>query len=378
MQNNSKKILLVTRPISPPWDEASKNFAYFLAKNLRGFEINIMTKSGEKLSELPENVFSHHVYTTSEIADFNFSQKIRSLLFQFFWKGKFDIDHYFFTPTKLNSFIIKNFLSSKKTKTVQTIATLREDLWSDEDIKNLLFADLIITYSDYAKNKLKKLGFLNVERIYPGIDLDEYRFQEKNTLPLEKYNFQKEDFIINFTGEYTRLGAIDNVIDSFIEICKKIPNAKLSLAVRIKNEQDAKKKKEVVTKLTQENILDRVSFHDNGKYKMSEIYNLSDISLFPVKNMSGKFDIPLAVVEAMACEKPVILSSLPILRELGNDQNSVIIENENVEKITEAVLDLYNNPEKRIAIGKAARKFTEENFNISKVAKKYEEIYKKL
>lgn len=373
-----KKVLLVTRPLSPPWDEGSKNFAYFLARNVSGVQMNIMTKSGETLPNLPENVFPHHVYTTSEIADFTFSQKLRSILFQFFWKGKFDVTHYFFTPTKLNSFVIKNFLTSSKTKTIQTVATLREDLWSDEDLKNLLFADMLITYSNYSKEKLEKLGFENVRRIYPGIDLDEYKLQEKNPELLKKANLKNDDFVINFTGEYTRLGAIDSIIESFIEISKKIPTAKLSLAVRIKNERDAKKKKEIIEKLKLADILDKVSFYDNGSYKMSEIYNLSDISLFPVKNMSGKFDIPLAVVEAMSCEKPIVLSNLPILKELGNNENSVIINEVEVEEIIEAILDLYNNPEKRKNLGKNARKFVEENFDIKKIARTYEEIYKNI
>ena len=35
MKNNTtKKILFVSRPIAPPWDEASKNFAYNLAKEI--------------------------------------------------------------------------------------------------------------------------------------------------------------------------------------------------------------------------------------------------------------------------------------------------------------------------------------------------------
>lgn len=375
-----KKILLVTRPIAPPWDEASKNFAYYLAKNMTGMEMHLMTKG--ELPDMPENVCQHPIYTASE-NDITFSQKIRSLFFQWREKNTFDVVHYFFTPTKLNSFLIKNFLSSKKTKSIQTVATLREDLYSDEEIKKMMFGDLIITYSDYAKNKLARLGFENVERVYPGIDLEKYQPREKNQGLLQKCGLSAEDFIINFTGEYTRLGAMDNVIDSFIEIARKIPKARLSLAVRIKNEKDARKKKEVVEKLKKNNLLDRVSFLDSsidyGKdFDMSDAYNLCDVSLFPVQNMRGKFDIPLAVVEAMACAKPVILSDLPILAELGNQNNSVIIKAGDVPSLVAAISDLYDHPEKRVAIGQATQKFVAEKFDIKKVAEIYEQIYKEL
>ena len=368
-----KKILLVTRPIAPPWDEGSKNFAYYLAKNLAGFEINLMTKGF--LPKLSNNVHQYSVYSTSEIRDFNFFQKIRALLFQFKTKGQFDINHYFFTPTKINSFLIKNFLKSSKTKTIQTIASLRDDLWSSDDIKNLMFADFIITYSDYAKNKLNSLGFQNVKRVYPGIDLEKYRLQGKNSELMREKNISPDDFVINFTGEYVRLGAIDLVVDSFVEISKKIPTAKLTLAVRIKNEKDAQKKEEIIKKITKNNLLEKVSFFDDGKYNMPEVYNLCDISLFPVQNMHGKFDIPLAVIETMACEKPVILTNLEILKELGNNNNSVIIEKDNLKQLTDAIFELYQNQEKRNILGKNARKFCEENFDIQKIAGIYENIY---
>lgn len=363
-----KKILLITRPITPPWDEASKNFAYTLAKNTSGVEFGMLTNG--TVSDLPNNVRQHSIYTSNT---FNYIQKIHLIKNLKKIKKDYDVLHYLFTPTKANSFFIKHFLEdTKNAKTIQTVATLREDLYCDKDFKKILFADLIITYSNYAENKLNSLGFQNVKRIYPGIDLNLYSPAPK------KEKLSKSDFVINFSGEYTRLGAIDLVIDSFIKVSQKIPKAKLSLAVRIKNKKDAEKKKEIVKKLKNNNILDYVSFFDDGSYKMSEVYNLCDISLFPVSDMKGKFDIPLAVVEAMACEKPVILSDLPILKELNNGRNSVIIKRGDTDELYRAIMDLYEHPKKRIEIGQNARRLIEERFDIKKIAQEYEEIYKNL
>lgn len=369
-----KKILLITRPIAPPWDEASKNFAYYLAKNVTDFDFYLLTNG--ILPDMPPHIHQKPIYTSGKLT---YLQRIRLLKLRgILAKNNFDILHYMLTPSKLNSFSFKNFIKSKNARTIQTIATLREDLLSDKDYKDILFADLIITYSDYAKNKLSSLGFNNVKRIYPGVDLEEYKWAPKDENLLRRKNLTRSDFIINFTGEYTRLGAIDLVIDSFIEISNNIPEAKLALAVRIKNDRDREKKKEVVSKLKNHNLLERVCFFDDGSYLMPPVYNLCDISLFPVSNMRGKFDIPLAVVEAMACSKPVILSSLPILSELAKSDNSVRIETGDVSALNKAVLALYNNPSKRIAIGQTARKFTEENFDIKNIAKIYKGIYESL
>lgn len=372
-----KKILYVSRPIAPPWDEASKNFAYNLSKKVAvsnpDLEIHLMTTG--KLKNLPRNIIQHPIYTSSQ-NDFGFWQKVYLLRYTILNASKYDTVHLFFTPTKLTSWVLKRIL--RKVKVIQTIATLREDLFSEKEIKKMMFGDVIATYSEYAKNKLEKLGITKVVKIYPGIDLEDYKQRMKNEKLLKKFNFKQTDFIINFTGEYTRLNAIDDIISSFIEISKKIPEAKLSLAVRVKNKKDEHKKEEIVTKLKAKNLLNRVAFHDDGNYKMSDIYNLCDISLFPVRNMQGKFDIPLAVIEAMSCEKPVIISDIPILKEFSNKNNSIQVRAGNIEDITSAVLSLYNNKEKSKYLSTYARMYVKKNFNLEKSAQEYSKIYKSL
>ena len=171
---------------------------------------------------------------------------------------------------------------------------------------------------------------------------------------------------------------MDDVVNAFIKVAKVIPSAKLSMAVRVKNEGDARKKAEVVEKFKQNGLLEKVVFHDDGKFNMSDIYNLCNISLFPVQNMHGKFDVPLVVVEAMACEKPVIISDLPILAEFARDNNSVKIQKGNIEELVAAIIELHQNSEKRSALGKTGRKFCEENFDIKKVSDIYAQIYEAL
>jgi glycosyltransferase involved in cell wall biosynthesis len=376
-----RKILFVTRPIAPPWDEASKNFAYQLALNLAkinsNLEIHLLTKG--QLSGIPENIVQHPIYTSAE-NDFSFSQKIRSLLFQWRMKNEFDIVHYFFTPSRLNGFVIKHFLYPQKSKTLQTIATLREDLMSPSRLRRSLFGDILVTYSDYSKKRLKRLGFVNVQHIYPGIDLADFTPRDKNPELLRAYGFQADDFIIGFTGEYVRLGGVDNIIKSFQKVVLEIPQVKLFLNVRVKNQKDAEKKKEVMKTLKDLKLLDKVVFAEMDYLKtwgMSAAYNLYDLAIFPIQNMRGKFDVPLVVPEAMACGKANILSSLPLLKEFANHNTAVIINKNDPDELTEAIVDLYKNPEKRKEIADNGMKYVRRNFNIEFIAEEYNDLYDK-
>lgn len=382
-----KKVLLITRPICPPWDEASKNFAYFLAKTVPDFEFGLLTNG--IVSDLPENVRQKSIYTSN---NFSYLQKIRLIKNLRKIKNDYDILHYIFTPTKQNSFLIKHFVNYKKNKDIriiQTIATLREDLYGDSSIKDLIFGDLIITYSDYARNKLNSLGFNNVKRVYPGINLDLYKKTPKDKKIQGLFGVSDDDFVLQYAGgEYSRLGAIDDIVSLIIKYSDEFKKRKIVVFLpgRMKNKKDFEKKKEIkkiIKEASAENIVrysDEIQADSQSRDPdwMSRVNNISDIILFPVRNMKGKFDIPLFVPEAMACEKTVIISDLPILGELSNGKNSVIIPKGDVPSLARAIFDLFDNKEKREEIGKEARKFVEENFDIKNIAEIYRQIYEKL
>jgi glycosyltransferase involved in cell wall biosynthesis len=371
-----KKILLVTRPICPPWDEASKNFAYHLAQNVKSLEMHLMTNAECKIDGLPESVKEEPIYTSVKLV---FSQKLRSLFYQIFFSKSYDVVHYCFTPTKLNNFFIKHLIKSGKTKTIQTIATLREDLFSDAEIEKMMSGDVIVAYSKYAKTKLEKLGFDNVEQVYPGINLNLYFPAPKNFSLMSQLGINQNDFVVVYPGEYTRLGNIDNFINKTLQYSRvlKDKNIKIILAFRVKNDEDFVKKEDI-KKVLKENKLESQMLLTDTFTTMEKIFNLADTVIFPVENMKGKFDVPLAVVEAMACEKPVIISDLPILSEFANDAISVKMKAGDMDELFKKILDIYENKAKYAEIGKDARKFAEENFDIKKIAEKYEEIYKKL
>lgn len=366
-----KKILLITRPIAPPWDEASKNFAYYLAKSVSAFDFSVLTPG--QVPTLPQHIKQIPIYTKNHL---DWSERLRLFKLAPLVKN-FDIAHFMLTPNKLNAFAFKTFLTNKKTKTIQTIATLREDLFRDEDFKKIIFAELVITYSDYAKKKLEQIGFKNVTRIYPGIDVGLFKPEEKDLQTMSLFGIKQDDFVVSYPGEYTRLGATDDIVSSLPELFAKIPNAKFVFANRVKNEKDARKKEEVVETLKANGILDKVVFTDTFS-DMPKVYNFSDVVIFPVRDMNGKFDVPLAVIEAFACSKPVIISNLPILKEFSSSENAVIIDPTDSSELNKAIINLFENKENREKIGKVARNYATENFDIKNVAKQYEEAYKNL
>lgn len=369
-----KNVLLATRPLAPPWDEASKNFAYFLGKEVSGHTLTLLT-TREKLADLPTSVREEPIFSSG-----HFALKTKFELFSYLRKVRdtFDITHYLFTPTKQNTSLIKWF-AKPSGKTIQTVATLRDDLYSPNEIKKLLFADHLVVYTDRSKKKLERLGLLNVTRIYPGIDLDRYSPQPKNEHVIEQLGFSKEHFIVIYPGEYVRLGATDMLTDTFIDFFQKNPetNIRFVFACRVKNEADAKKKQDVVKRFADAGVVKYVSFSDTIT-DMPSLYNTSDLVIFPVANLNGKFDVPLIIIEAYACSKPVILSTLPQFGEFSNPDICVMVPKDSGEDLIRNIVSLHDAPEECERLGSNARRFVKDHFDLKNTAKQYEDIYASL
>jgi len=374
-----KNILFVTRPLSPPWDEASKNFAYNLACNVTNHNITILVD--EYIEDAPKHIIQKKIYSDNH---FSLLQKVYLLRYLKRYTKEFDVVHLLFTPTKLNSWLMKKILHrtdainrvSTSPQIIQTVATLRDDLYSDQELKNMLFGDTVITYSKWAQAKLKNLGFNNVTQIYPGFNLSKFTPTPKNIDLMKKWNITNTNFVVTYPGEFVRLGATDLIVDALINIWNNPKNAhiKYLCACRIKNDADAQKKQDVIKKITDAGHINKITFTDTFP-DVNAIYNMSDVIIFPVTNMSGKFDVPLAMVEPYACKKPVIASDLELFKEFSSDTINVIIPKENKNALANAILKLEKDSEKRKGLGENASTFAHKTFDIQKIAQQYEDIY---
>ena len=89
-----------------------------------------------------------------------------------------------------------------------------------------------------------------------------------------------------------------------------------------------------------------------------------DVAIVPSTLESESFGV--SAVEAEACGTPVIISDIPGLMEATSPGiTSIVVHRKNAEEIASAVIDLYDNPKKREAIGKAGRQFVIEKYELN-------------
>ncbi|MEA3273243.1 MAG: glycosyltransferase family 4 protein [Patescibacteria group bacterium] len=381
MLKSNKQILMVTRPICLPWNEASKNFAYELARRIKGNTFHLLTY--KNLPEKKANIKEHPIYTSPDL-QLSLKQKLRLLKFLARLPAGIDILHFLFTPSPLTTAILKRTVlpmaragKSNHFSTIQTVATLNFLKMNSNNWKTYLFADKIVTHSDYSKNLLLKLGVPNVTCIKPGIDLQKFKPRPKNKLTLKKLGIAEEEKVILYTGEYVRLRAMDTIIASLPQLVKKYPTLKLILACRLKSHEDSVKKKEVQKKIAELGLTNKVIFLETFP-KMEQLYNLADIFIFPVKEMTGKFDLALTVLEAMASGLPVIISDIQPLIETVQRPNSALTLTSTTKaprELTLKILEVLQNNKLANKLKVRARKNAESFFDIRECTKQYEQLY---
>jgi glycosyltransferase involved in cell wall biosynthesis len=109
--------------------------------------------------------------------------------------------------------------------------------------------------------------------------------------------------------------------------------------------------------------------HETEKY-----YQAADIFVMP----SLREGLPNAMLEAMSCELPVVVSRLEGVTDwvVENGVNGLLISPGNGGELSEALIRLLGDAELSNALGKKARKTIKKRFRIEKMAGKYEKLYK--
>jgi len=106
--------------------------------------------------------------------------------------------------------------------------------------------------------------------------------------------------------------------------------------------------------------------------KRVDIVRASDISLLPSYGEA----LPMALVEASACARPVVASDVGGVREVvSDDVTGTLIPSGDIAAIAHAVIDLLEDPVRRARMGQAGRIAAEERFGMHTWARGLARIY---
>lgn len=167
-----------------------------------------------------------------------------------------------------------------------------------------------------------------------------------------------EVFIVGTVKAMEHVYGIDMLIQAFYEFQKQEVNVELHLY------GDGSKTADY------QSICEKLKISHKVKFKGKVANNLvpealSSFDVFVAFSRSESFGV--AVLEASACEIPVIVSNAEGLPEVVvHNKTGIIIENHNIEKLVEALNMLLENRARRHEMGVKGREFVLANYTLEK------------
>jgi glycosyltransferase involved in cell wall biosynthesis len=108
------------------------------------------------------------------------------------------------------------------------------------------------------------------------------------------------------------------------------------------------------------------------EWERVDIVRASDIALLPSYGEA----LPMALIEASACARPVVATDVGGIREVVSDGvTGILIPPGEIAAIADALVDLLQDRERRIRMGQAGRTLVEERFNMHSLVRALAVIY---
>lgn len=233
---------------------------------------------------------------------------------------------------------------------------------------NLRKADAICATSFTIKSYLEPVTDKPVEVIPFGVDTETFRKKDVQRL------VNKDAFVYGSIKPLETLYNTDVFIKAFAMLKARQPGKPIKLLI-IGEGSQAKNLKQLVSAL---GLVDDVTFTGRVPFaQISDYYNMLDVLV----NISDYESFGVSVIEAMACEKPVIVTNTGGLKEIVENTNfGSLVEVGNVEQTASEMEKYLLDPELTERVGKKGRekvilKYKWEN-NIKQMIDVYERLIK--
>lgn len=231
---------------------------------------------------------------------------------------------------------------------------------------NFKKADSVFATSVAIKEAIANVSDVEVSVIPFGIDTQVF-------LPLKVESvFPKESIVIGTIKSLEHIYGIDILIRAFKNLSDKLAEVDLRLLLVGGGSKEASFKS-LVKELDLEN---KTIFTGKVPYDLVPTYH-NRIDIFV--NVSRNESFGVAVLEASACEKPVIASDIGGLKEVViQNETGFLIEPKNINQLVEALEKLILNKKMREEMGAKGRKFVKEKYefalNLKATIDQYEQL----
>jgi glycosyltransferase involved in cell wall biosynthesis len=309
-----KRVLFVSKPITPPWHDGSKNFVRDIASHLVRTQAVVMATPDAP--SIGARVEIEPIYRDSGGFAPGLSSNAR-VARRLMFGTPFDIWHFVFAPNRASSTVAKIAIRSRrmrgwKGQVVQTIASAPKVCDPE-----FLFGDIVVTMSEHTRKRYAVEGAdPNWLRVIPPCAPPPTRATREAQHAFRLEHGLGDSPVVVFPGDYEVSSGAEMVARATKAIVQDHPNTKVVFACRPKTARSADAKAQIMTILADDKVAE-CTRHVGELDGLATLLSIASVVAFPVDDLYGKVDLPLALLEALALGVPLVLARGGPLEEIA-------------------------------------------------------------
>jgi glycosyltransferase involved in cell wall biosynthesis len=269
---------------------------------------------------------------------------------------------------------ITGFLATRLTK-VKWVATMHGWISTDSKLRwyesldrfVLKFAGKVICVSQNNYDRLLNIGIDkdSLAVIANGIDLEQFSRAGSNQNMRKSLGLDTHDIVIAIVGRLGEEKGHKVLFKALSLITPQYPDLKCLVV------GDGPLMKELQEQTNSLNLSHHIIFTGNRK-DVADIYKICDILV----NASFTEGLPMTILEAMASKVTVIATRVGALPQvIRNEENGILLEPGNPDTLSQAILGVLKDVNKRKALAQQAYKDVCEHYSEQGMAEKYKDLY---
>lgn len=279
----------------------------------------------------------------------------------------FDLWHSFHYGDDYTEPLIAYFSGAKK-----WIYTKKAMGWGSRAwlLRSLLASRIVADNSEMSRLFFNRCGLARKTRvIHHGIPLDLYK-----AVSVDKRTFRQS---LGLPDNAFLIGCVAHLVPvkghpTLIETALYMPKAHIMLAGR---DNDKDYLNQLKRQVASSSLESRVHFLGNVENIPSFLAQM-DVAVLPTWDRWRREGCPVALLEAMACEKACVATNIPGSRDIiENGISGFLVPPEDAKSLASALNQLYENENLRRFMGQAARRRVQEHFTIEREVLAHQNLY---
>jgi glycosyltransferase involved in cell wall biosynthesis len=364
-------VLLISKPIVPPWHDSSKNLVRDLARHMQRYTPVVMSRPHAQL-DLPRARIEP-VYA-AEPKSPGFSPALfenLKVLERLALGRKTALWHFFFAPNPRTSSVARWTSRLRAARSIQTVCSAPA---LDVDVESVLFAERVVVLSEHTRLRFLTAGIpaARVSLIRPAIAPLTPVTSERARELRQELGLSVDRPLVVYAGDLEFGRGADLAIEAHHDLPASL-DAELVLACREKTPRAQERVRELRERAAQLGIAERVRFMGETP-RIHDLLASADLVTMPTETLYAKMDLPLVLLEAMALARCVLVGAGTPAEELAAEGGAVKVETQRAA-VSEVTRQLLEDNAQRAEIGERARQVVAREYAPEQMAAKYESLY---